>query len=127
MSGAAPMGTDTKKYFMSLDLPLVEAFGMSESTGGHSFTTIDLSSFDTIGKGLPGVQTKIRNPDEHGQGEILIKGRHVFMGYINDQEKTFESIDEDGWMATGDVGCIDNDGFIYITGRMKVSISNCAI
>lgn len=118
-SGAAPMNIDTKKYFMSLDMPIIEIFGMSESSGGHSFSTTDAPSYETIGKGLPGVLTKIRNPDEKGHGEIFIKGRHVMMGYIDEVEKTFESIDDDAWLATGDVGYIDSDGYIYITGRIK--------
>jgi long-chain-fatty-acid--CoA ligase ACSBG len=118
-SGAAPMNIETKKYFMSLDMPIIEIFGMSESSGGHSFSRTDASSFETIGKGLPGVLTKIRNPDEYGHGEIVIKGRHIMMGYVGDLDKTFESIDEDGWLATGDVGFIDNDGHIFITGRLK--------
>lgn len=118
-SGAAPMNIDTKKYFMSLDMPIIEIFGMSEASGGHSFSKTDAANYETIGKGLPGVMTKIRNPDENGQGELVIKGRHVMMGYVDDLDKTYEAIDEDGWLATGDVGIIDNDGYIYITGRIK--------
>lgn len=118
-SGAAPMNVDTKKYFMSLDMPITEIFGMSESSGGHSFSTKDAASFETIGKGLPYVVTRIKNPDASGQGELLIKGRHVMMGYIADQDKTFETIDDEGWLSTGDVGYIDNEGYIFITGRIK--------
>lgn len=118
-SGAAPMSTDTKKYFMSLDMPIIEIFGMSESSGGHSFSKTDAPSFETIGKGLPGVMTKIRKPDANGVGEIIVKGRHVMMGYVEDIDKTCEAIDEDGWLATGDVGYIDSDGYIFITGRLK--------
>lgn len=118
-SGAAPMSVDTKKYFMSLDMPITEIFGMSESSGGHSFSTRESPYFDTIGKGLPGVVTKIRNPDSNGHGELFIKGRHIMMGYVGDIDKTFENIDDDGWLSTGDIGYIDNDGYIFITGRMK--------
>lgn len=118
-SGAAPMNNDTKRYFMSLDMPIIEIFGMSESSGGHSFSTTDAPTFETIGKGLPGVMTKIRNPDDKGHGEIVVKGRHVMMGYIGDIDKTFEAIDEDGWLATGDIGYIDSEGYIFITGRLK--------
>lgn len=118
-SGAAPINVETKKYFMSLDMPIIEIFGMSESSGGHSFSRSDAPHFDTIGKGLPGVMTKIRNPDENGHGEIVIKGRHIMMGYVAELDKTYESIDEDGWLATGDIGYIDNDGYIFITGRLK--------
>lgn len=118
-TGAAPLSTETKKYFMSLDMQITEIFGMSESSGGHSFSPKDAPMFDTIGKGLPGMMTKIRNVDEHGHGELLIKGRHLMMGYLDDVDKTFESIDDDGWLSTGDVGYIDNDGYIFITGRIK--------
>lgn len=118
-SGAAPMNVDTKRYFMSLDMQITEIFGMSESSGGHSFSTKDSPSFETIGKGLPGVFTRIKNPDASGQGELFVKGRHVMMGYVNDPDKTYESIDDDGWLATGDIGYVDQDGYIFITGRLK--------
>jgi len=118
-SGAAPMNIETKKYFMSLDMPIIEIFGMSESSGGHSFSKTDAPSMETIGKGLPGVLTKLKNLDENGHGELYVKGRHVMMGYVGDEDKTFETIDDDGWLATGDIGYIDNDGYIFITGRLK--------
>jgi long-chain-fatty-acid--CoA ligase ACSBG len=113
------MNVETKKYFLSLDIPIIEIFGMSESSGGHSFGTVDPPSFETIGKGLPNCHTRIRNPDSQGHGELLMKGRHVFMGYVNDIDKTYETILEDGWMATGDIAYVDHEGYIYITGRLK--------
>lgn len=118
-SGAAPMSNETKKYFMSLDIHIKEMFGMSESSGGHSFAPFDAPNFDTIGKGFPFTFTKIRQSDANGDGELMIKGRHVMMGYLNDVDKTHETIDEDGWMSTGDIGRIDSEGYIYITGRLK--------
>lgn len=57
--------------------------------------------------------------DEHGQGEICKRGRNVFMGYLNEHEKTLEAIDDEGWLRTGDLGYIDKDGFLFITGRLK--------
>lgn len=92
---------------------------MSECTGGHSFSKTDAPSSETIGKGLPGFLTQVRNPDAKGHGELYIKGRHVMMGYVCDTDNTYEAIDDDGWLATGDVGYIDNDGYIFITGRIK--------
>lgn len=118
-SGAAPMCNETKKYFMSLDIPIKEMFGMSESSGGHSFAPLDAPNFATIGRGFPFTLTKIRQPDENGEGELLIKGRHVMMGYLDDVDKTYETIDDEGWLSTGDLARIDSDGFIYITGRLK--------
>lgn len=157
VSAAAPISPDVKKCkllnyflidcllifkyildFMSLDMPLNEAFGMSETSGGHSLTTSDTYNFETIGKGLSGTQTKIMNPNESGHGEICLKGRHIFMGYIgkffiislllsinnlikilDDPEKTKEAKDDDGWLHTGDIGYVDDKELIYITGRIK--------
>uniref|UniRef100_A0A2M4CTV8 long-chain-fatty-acid--CoA ligase n=1 Tax=Anopheles darlingi TaxID=43151 RepID=A0A2M4CTV8_ANODA len=118
-TAAAPMDRETKKYFMSLDLPINEAFGMSESSGAHSLTAPDSYNFDTIGKALAGCETKIDKPDERGHGEICMRGRHILMGYIGEEAKTQDAVDEDGWLHSGDVGYIDDAGFIYITGRIK--------
>lgn len=68
---------------------------------------------------IPGLKTKILNPAPDGQGELCMYGRHVFMGYINEPEKTAEVIDSEGWLHTGDLGRIDEKGFLYITGRLK--------
>jgi long-chain-fatty-acid--CoA ligase ACSBG len=118
-NGAAPISAEVKKYFISLDLPLMEAFGMSECSGAHTFTLQQEYNFDTIGKAMLGSETKFINKDENGQGELLMKGRHIFMGYINELEKTKEALDEDGYIHSGDLGYIDDKGFIYITGRLK--------
>lgn len=118
-TAAAPMSVEVKQYFMSLDLPIVEAFGMSESGGAHCVSTPDSFNLETVGKTLPGVETKLLNKDENGHGEICMRGRHVFMGYINEPEKTDEALDEDGWLLSGDWGYLDANGFLYITGRIK--------
>jgi len=118
-SAAAPMSSELKRYFLSVDLPIVEAFGMSESSGAQCFGDLDDFNLDSIGKPLPGTETLIINKDEKGHGEILMKGRHVFMGYIDEPEKTAETIDDDGWLHSGDIGYLDEKGFLYITGRLK--------
>jgi long-chain-fatty-acid--CoA ligase ACSBG len=117
-TGAAPLNEETKKYFLSLDMFIYEGYGMSESTV-HTLTTMETPSMETVGKCLPGTLTKVINLNEDGQGEICMKGRHIFMGYINEPEKTMEAIDDDRWLHSGDLGYIDEDGFIYITGRIK--------
>lgn len=119
VTGAAPMSVETKRYFLSLDIKILEAFGMSETTGGHTFCKDDFHSFETVGTSMIGMKTKVLNPDANGHGEICIKGRHVFMGYINEMDKTLETINDDGWLLTGDVGHIDKSGYVYITGRIK--------
>lgn len=118
-SAAAPMSPDIKQYFMSLDLPIFEAFGMSESGGAHCFSTLSHFNLNTVGKALPGADTLILNKDENGHGEVCMRGRHVFMGYINELEKTKEAIDDDGWLHSGDLGYVDQNGLMYITGRIK--------
>jgi long-chain-fatty-acid--CoA ligase ACSBG len=118
VTGAAPMSAETKKYFMSLDMPIMEAFGMSECCD-HCCTTPDSYNFDTIGKNLEGGETRIHEPDENGHGELCFRGRHIFMGYLNEEEKTQEAIDNDGWLHSGDLGYVDEKGFLYITGRIK--------
>lgn len=90
---------------------------MSELSGAHTLCVDGATNIETIGMTLPGMKSKIVNPVE-GQGEICAYGRHVFMGYLNDPDKTNETIDGEGWLYTGDMGYIDRD-FLYITGRLK--------
>nr|XP_023012248.1 very long-chain-fatty-acid--CoA ligase bubblegum [Leptinotarsa decemlineata] len=117
-TAAAPLANDIKKYFCSIDIPIMDCFGMSEASGAHTICIEGATNLDTIGMPLPGVKTKLFN-EENGQGEICMYGRHVFMGYLNELEKTAETLDSDGWLHTGDLGRIDEKGFVYITGRLK--------
>lgn len=119
LTGAAPMGVDTKKYFLSLDMPIIEAYGMSESTGAHTIAKVHDPSFESIGRTLPGLETKVDNPNEEGHGEICKRGRNIFMGYAGELAKTMEAVDDDGWLHTGDIGYIDDKGYVFITGRIK--------
>lgn len=73
----------------------------------------------SVGKTLEGCHTKIDNPGPDGSGEILLGGRHVTMGYLNQPEKTKKAIDPDGWFHTEDIGRLDEDGYLFITGRLK--------
>lgn len=119
VTGAAPMSVDTKRYFLSLDMKILDAFGMSETTGGHCFCKEDFQSLETAGIAMIGMKTKIINHNENGHGEICMKGRHVFMGYVNEMEKTIEAITDDGWLRSGDIGYIDQNNYVYVTGRIK--------
>lgn len=78
-----------------------------------------LPSTPSSGKVVPGCRVKLVNEDAEGTGEICLWGRTIFMGYLNMEDKTREAIDKDGWLHTGDVGRLDADGFLYITGRLK--------
>ncbi|KAF2885767.1 hypothetical protein ILUMI_20402 [Ignelater luminosus] len=119
ISAAAPLSANIKEYFMSIDIPVMEVFGMSESSGPHTLSTYDTFNLDSVGPTLSGTKTKIFEGDKQSDGEICVYGRHVFMGYIEDPEKTAEAVDKEGWLHSGDVGHIDNHGFVYITGRIK--------
>lgn len=118
-TAAAPLSTDVKKYFMSLDIVIIDAYGMSECAGAHSVCTNSNFRLGTVGQTLPGFLTKLDNVDNTGEGEICMSGRHVFMGYLNDPEKIKDTKDENNWLHSGDLGKIDSEGFIYVTGRIK--------
>ncbi|KAM4616213.1 long-chain-fatty-acid--CoA ligase ACSBG2-like [Polymixia lowei] len=118
-TGAAPITKDTLEYFMSLNLPLFELYGMSESSGPHTVSFSNAFHIMSCGKVMPGCKTKLDKPDEEGSGEICFWGRHVFMGYLNMPEKTEEALDQDGWLHSGDLGKHDKNNFLYITGRIK--------
>lgn len=119
LSGAAPIATELKRYYLSLDIPICEVFGMSECSGAHTVSKPDDFKLEGVGRTMPGTQTKIVDPDEEGNGEICLRGRHVFMGYLKLLDKTESTIDSEGWLHSGDVGKIDENGFVQITGRIK--------
>ncbi|XP_044051319.1 long-chain-fatty-acid--CoA ligase ACSBG2-like isoform X2 [Siniperca chuatsi] len=118
-TGAAPITKETLEFFMSLNIPLLELYGMSESSGPHSVPCNNEYRITSCGKVMPGCKTKLENPDKDGSGEICFWGRHVFMGYLNSPDKTVEALDEDGWLHSGDLGRHDQHDFLYITGRIK--------
>ena len=113
ISGAAPINPDILKFFQMLGIPLYEGYGLTESTAGASLNYGSNNKIGSVGKKFPDTKVKI-----NGDGEILLKGRHIMSGYYNNQKATDEVL-IDGWFSTGDVGKIDEDGFLYITGRKK--------
>ncbi|XP_059192438.1 long-chain-fatty-acid--CoA ligase ACSBG2-like [Centropristis striata] len=118
-TGAAPITKDTLEYFMSLNIPLLELYGMSESSGPHTISQTSNYQITSCGRVMPGCKTKLDKPDKEGSGEICFWGRHVFMGYLNLPDKTAEALDEDGWLHSGDLGRHDQNDNLYITGRIK--------
>ncbi|XP_034036051.1 long-chain-fatty-acid--CoA ligase ACSBG2 isoform X2 [Thalassophryne amazonica] len=118
-TGAAPITKDTLEFFLSLDIPVYELYGMSESTGPHTISIPDAFVLTSCGKEMLGCKTKLHNPDKEGNGEICFWGRHVFMGYLNMPDKTEEALDTEGWLHSGDLGKHDKNGFLFITGRIK--------
>ncbi|XP_078530564.1 long-chain-fatty-acid--CoA ligase ACSBG2-like [Lissotriton helveticus] len=118
-TSAAPIAKETQEYFLGMNLPITDIFGMSECSGSHTIHVANDYHLTSCGKTVPGCQTRILMPDENGNGELCIRGRHVFMGYLNMVEETKKALDEEGWLHTGDIGKLDQDGFLYITGRIK--------
>jgi long-chain-fatty-acid--CoA ligase ACSBG len=116
---AAPVKKDTLEFFLSLNIPLLEIYGLSECSGPHTFTTPWNCRFTSVGKEMLGCSTKLVNDDKELSSELCLNGRNVFMGYLCDEEKTRATIDDDGWLHSGDYGRKDEDGFIFITGRLK--------
>ncbi|CAG7784884.1 unnamed protein product [Allacma fusca] len=119
LSGAAPISREILKYFMSLNIVVTEVYGMSECSGPHCMAIDSAFRIGSCGKTLPGCVTQIRSPDADGNGEILMGGRHVSMGYLHQLEKTRAAIDSDGWLHSEDIGHVDSDGYLFITGRLK--------
>ncbi|MBA3503227.1 MAG: long-chain fatty acid--CoA ligase, partial [Deltaproteobacteria bacterium] len=114
ISGAAPIAPDVLEFFASLDLPIREIYGQSEDTGPTSFNLAGKTRIGTVGPPLPGLECKIAD-----DGEILIRGPNVFLGYYKEPEATAEALTKDGWLCSGDLGAFDKDGFLSITGRKK--------
>ncbi|XP_019118164.2 long-chain-fatty-acid--CoA ligase ACSBG1 [Larimichthys crocea] len=118
-SGAAPISSETVQFFLGLNICLYEAYGMSESTGPHFMSGPNAYKLPSCGKVVPGCRYKMVNTDSKGTGEICFWGRNIFMGFLNMEDKTREALDENGWLHSGDLGEIDEEGFLYITGRIK--------
>lgn len=117
--GAAPMARETFEYFLSLDIPLYECYGMSETSGPQTGNRPGAHRLGSIGPSLDGVMTKIHEPDPDGNGEVLMTGRNIMMGYLFSPEKTHDAIDKDGWLHSGDIGAEMADSYFKITGRIK--------
>ena len=113
ISGAAPINTDILHLFQSLDIPLFEGYGMTENAAAATANHGNANKIGTVGQAIPETEIKIAK-----DGEILMRGDHVMKGYYKNPEATNETI-IDGWLYTGDVGEIDDEGFLKITGRKK--------
>ena len=113
ISGAAPINPEILELFQQLGIPLFEGYGMTENTAGATLNYHGNNKIGSVGKAIVDTEIKIAS-----DGEVLIRGDHVMKGYYKNQEATDETI-IDGWLHTGDVGEIDSNGYLSITGRMK--------
>jgi long-chain acyl-CoA synthetase len=114
VSGAAPIAKEILEFFYACGVTVLEGWGMTETTAVGSVNTPDHLKFGTVGRPMPGVEFKIAE-----DGEILTKGPNVFREYWRNPEATKDTFTEDGWLMTGDLGSLDEDGFLSISGRKK--------
>jgi long-chain acyl-CoA synthetase len=120
-SGGARLDAEVYTDMTRLGFTMVEGYGMTETSPVSTFNLMNGQRAGSIGKQLPGVEVRIANPDEHGHGELAIRGPNVMLGYYNKPEETAEVL-RDGWLYTGDLGYRDREGYFFITGRSKEMI-----
>ena len=114
VTSAAPISRDTLEFFLALGIPLLEVYGMSECTGPATYSPPERYRTGKCGVCLPGAELKVAE-----DGEICMRGKHVFKGYLKDAESTRNALDAEGWLHSGDIGTIDAEGFLQITDRKK--------
>jgi long-chain acyl-CoA synthetase len=113
VSGAAPIAPEILEFFYGCGVPVLEGYGMTETSTVSTYSTIEEHRFGSVGKLLPGVEGRIAE-----DGELLLRGPNIFRGYYKNDDASFGAV-VDGWLHTGDLGRIDEDGFVFITGRKK--------
>ncbi|MGK2932932.1 MAG: AMP-dependent synthetase/ligase [Solirubrobacterales bacterium] len=113
LTGAAPIDPEIIRFFHAAGVPIYEAWGMTETSTGGLANLPGAMKVGTVGRPLPGVEVKLS-----GDGELLVKGANIFQGYYENPEATSETL-VDGWLHTGDIATIDDDGYVSITGRKK--------
>jgi long-chain acyl-CoA synthetase len=113
VTGAAPIAQEILEFFFACGVPIMEGYGMTETSTVATVNTVEEHKFGSVGKPIPGIEVKIAE-----DGEVLIKGPNIFKAYYKNEEATNETV-IDSWLHTGDLGRLDEDGFLYITGRKK--------
>ncbi|KAA0233929.1 MAG: long-chain fatty acid--CoA ligase [Actinobacteria bacterium] len=113
VTGAAPLPAEMLQWFRAIGIPLAEVYGMSENCGPMTFEAYKVKP-GTVGPAIPGCEVDLAD-----DGEIICRGGNVFVGYLKDPEKTAETLDEDGWLHSGDIGEMDEDGYLRVIDRKK--------
>src|SRR4051794_14434718 len=114
VTGAAPIAKEILEFFYACGVPILEGYGMTETSTVATVNTLEAFRFGSVGKPLQGVEVKIGE-----DGEILLRGPNMMHGYYKNEEATKETLEADGWLHTGDLGYVDDDGFLFINGRKK--------
>jgi long-chain acyl-CoA synthetase len=114
VTGAAPIAKEILEFFYACGVPIMEGYGMTETSTVATVNTLEAFRFGSVGKPLPGVEIKIGD-----DGEVLLRGPNMMHGYYKNAEATTETLETDGWLHTGDLGYVDDDGFLFISGRKK--------
>jgi long-subunit acyl-CoA synthetase (AMP-forming) len=121
MIGAAPCPLEVLEFFAAIGVPICEVWGMSELTSIATLVPPERVKLGTVGPAIPGVEVRLAD-----DGEVLVRGETVMAGYRNQPEKTAETIDAEGWLHSGDIGSMDDEGFLRIIDRKKELIINAA-
>ncbi len=114
ITGAAPIPAELLTWFRAIGVPMSEIYGMSESSGPITWTARQIKA-GSVGPAIPGCEVKLAEEDQ----EIVCRGGNVFAGYLNDPEKTADALDDEGWLHTGDIGVVDEDGYFSVVDRKK--------
>ena len=122
VAGGAALDPEAEKGFNELGVVMYQGYGLTESSPVIAAEDDKYRRLGSIGKAFPSLEVKIINPNEEGVGELVAKGPSIMLGYYNNEEATKETLDEEGWLHTGDLAKIDKDGYIFISGRKKFVI-----
>jgi long-chain acyl-CoA synthetase len=114
VTGAAPIAKEILEFFFACGVPILEGYGMTETSTVATVNTLDSYRFGSVGKALPGLEIKIAE-----DGEILLRGPNMMHGYYKNESATNDTLEAEGWLHTGDLGYLDDDGFLFINGRKK--------
>lgn len=122
VAGGAALDPEAEKGFNELGITMLQGYGLTETSPVIAAEDDKYRRLSSIGKAFPSLDVKIVDPNEEGIGELVAKGPSMMLGYYNNDEATKETIDEEGWLHTGDLARIDKDGYIFISGRKKFVI-----
>ncbi len=117
--GGAPLSQPVADFFEDMGVRVLNGYGITECSPLISVNRNELVKEGSVGRVIPSVRVKIKEPDEYGDGEICIKGQNVMLGYLDNEQATRDAFDRDGYFLTGDYGHLDREGWLYITGRLK--------